>query len=102
MVVDLPLPDFERRQEILSRALGRLAISEQPSAAAVAAIALAFDGESGAGLERFVNQAARAAIVGGTPLPKTFLSLAVERLDPRAHLATNAQPLRRLPPMSLE
>ncbi len=80
LIIDLPLPDFERRREILARALGRLAISEQPSEAVVAATALAFDGESGAGLERIVTQAGRAAIVDRTSLSESFVSLAAERL----------------------
>jgi SpoVK/Ycf46/Vps4 family AAA+-type ATPase len=80
LIIDLAPPAFEQRLQILTRALDRLSISEQPSAAAVAASALAFDGESGAGLERLVAQAARAAIVEGIPLPKTFGWLVAERL----------------------
>jgi hypothetical protein len=63
LIADLALPGFTERQAILTRALGRLRIDEQPSAQAIAACALAFEGESGAGLERIVSQAAREAIL---------------------------------------
>lgn len=89
LIIELPLPALEQRQQILARALGRLTIAEPPSEAAIAASALAFDGESGAGLERIVAQAGRAAIVDGTPLSETYGWLAAERL--RSECTTREQ-----------
>jgi hypothetical protein len=80
LVVDLPRPALEQRRQILSRALGRIDLADQPSELAIAACALAFEGESGAGLERLVSQAARAAVITGVPLSRALGELALGKL----------------------
>jgi AAA+ superfamily predicted ATPase len=84
LIADLALPGLAERQAILTRALGRLQIDEQPSPQAIAACALAFEGESGAGLERIVSQAARQAILGQTPLAAALGQMAIGPLRSEA------------------
>jgi ATPase family associated with various cellular activities (AAA)/Homeodomain-like domain len=68
IVLDLPLPKFEQRVAILSRAIGRLDLDHRPSEPMIDAIALAYDGRSGAALERLVAQSARTAVIGKEPI----------------------------------
>ncbi len=78
-IIDLPLPDFEQARAILRRALQRLNFDPQPSEAHIAAVALAFEGATGADLERLVSHAARTSIVSEEPLP---VVLARQAMDP--------------------
>jgi MoxR-like ATPase len=80
LIVDLPLPDFDQRRQILARALDRLALADLPSEATIAAAALAFDDASGADLERTVSQAARSAVLDGEPLSTILETMALEPL----------------------
>jgi len=80
LVVDLPRPALEQRRQILSRALDRIDLADQPSELAIATCALAFEGESGAGLERLVSQAARATVIAGVPLSRALGELALGQL----------------------
>jgi SpoVK/Ycf46/Vps4 family AAA+-type ATPase len=80
LIVDLPLPEFEQRRQILTRALDRLTLDGLPSEMTVAAAALAFEGASGAELERTVSQAARAAVLGGEPLSAVLEGMALKSL----------------------
>lgn len=80
LIVDLPPPALEQRREILVRALRRIDLSDQPSELAIAACALAFEGESGAGLERLVSQAARVTVITGMPLSRALGELALGQL----------------------
>lgn len=80
LTVEIALPALEQRREILRRALGRISLKDRPAESMITAAALAFDGESGAGLERLVDQAGRAAVVDDTPLSTVFGELIAERL----------------------
>lgn len=80
LVVDLPRPALEQRRKILVRALDRIDLPDQPSELAIAACALAFEGESGAGLERLVSQAARMSVIAGVPLSRALGELALGQL----------------------
>jgi hypothetical protein len=80
LIVDLPLPDLAERRLILARAVDRLAMDDLPSETTIAAAALAFDGASGADLERTVSQAARSAVLEGEPLSTVLETMALEPL----------------------
>ena len=79
MVLELSLPEVEQRLAILTRAIERLDLDGRPSDLVLSAIAAAYEGSSGAALERLVAQSARTAIVGKEPISEV---LAREALGP--------------------
>jgi SpoVK/Ycf46/Vps4 family AAA+-type ATPase len=80
VVIDLAHPGLEERHEILARAVGRIRGGEEVSARLIGACAVAFEGESGSGLESLVSQAARGALLDEQEVGRKLAEVAFGRL----------------------
>lgn len=80
VIIDLTLPELDERRAILGRALARIEMEGLPSDKLIAAYALAFEGASGAWLERAVAQAVRGAVLRETSVASTLAEAAIAPL----------------------
>lgn len=80
LIVDLPLPGLEERHAILERALAGITSGDAPDPSIVAACAIAFEGASGADLERAVGEAGRTAVLSKRSLGSAIAEVALSPL----------------------
>lgn len=81
LTVELGLPGFEQRREILGRVAARFKPEEPTADTVIDACALAFEGASGSDLERAMAEAGRTAVLEGVGLADALSFLAISRLE---------------------